>query len=129
MLSSFVRPMIRSCSSTVSAFHAVEVVQVLLHDDVAAAGEVRILVADQGGRARRPADRVLGAVDEAHQVAVVEVLEAVDLVDDGAESADRLITRRCQLEAQVHARARMWKSRSPGVDTAAWSVPAISGST
>ena len=44
---SFVRPIARSCSSTGSASQAVEVVQVLLHDDVAAAGERRVLVADQ----------------------------------------------------------------------------------
>ena len=44
---SFVRPIARSCSSTGSAFQAVEVVQVLLDDDVAAAGERRVLVADQ----------------------------------------------------------------------------------
>ena len=56
MSDSLVRPMIFSCSSTGSAFQPGQVVQVLLHDDVAAAGVGRLLVADDGG-ARRPPGR------------------------------------------------------------------------
>ena len=65
-----------------------QVVQVLLHDDVAAAGERRVLVADHDGRAAAAALRVLGAVDEPEQVALVERLEAVHLVDDLARSRE-----------------------------------------
>ena len=50
----------------------VEVVDVLLHDDVAAARERRVLVADQDRRRGRGALGILGAVDEPEQVALVE---------------------------------------------------------
>ena len=46
--------------------------------------------------------RVLGAVDEAHQVAVVEELEAVHLVDDRDGARHRVDDPAGQLEADVH---------------------------
>ena len=80
----------------------VHVVHVLLHVHIAAAREVGILVADLGGGHRDWPVRVLGAVDETHQVAVVEELEAVHLVDDRDRSAHRLDDPARQLEADVH---------------------------
>ncbi len=59
-----------------------QVVQVLLHDHVGAAREPGVLVADGHGLERACALRVLGTVDEAQQVTLVERLEAVDLVND-----------------------------------------------
>ena len=57
------------------------IVQVFLHDDIAAAGEGGIFLADQRGVDRRRAARVFGPIDEAQQVAGVEIAEAVHLVD------------------------------------------------
>ena len=81
MSESLVRPMMRSCASVGSAFHAVDIVEILLHDDVAAGGESGILRADEHGVDRLLATRILRAVDEAQEIAVVEVAEAVHLVD------------------------------------------------
>jgi hypothetical protein len=95
MSDSFERPMIFSCSSG-------HVVQVLLHDHVAAPCEGGILVPDQ----RRPrgggTGGVFGAVDKADQVAVVEVAEAVHLGCDGHRAAEPAHDLAGQFEAQVH---------------------------
>jgi hypothetical protein len=82
---------------------AFEVVQVFLHDHVAAAGERGVLLADDGGVDRILVDGVLRAVDEAQKVAVIEVLEAVHLVGcrDGAAQPRHDLRRK--LEAHVHA--------------------------
>ena len=78
------------------------VVQVLLHDDVAAAGEGRVFGADERRVLGDRAGRVLGAVHETEQVALVEVLEAVRLVHRGHDVADAAHDLRGELEAQVH---------------------------
>ncbi len=77
------------------------VVQVLLHVHIAAAGEIGVLVADLGGADGKRSVRVLGAVDEAEQVAIVEEPEAVHLVDDGDRTGHRLDHLAGQLEAHV----------------------------
>jgi hypothetical protein len=59
-----------------------EVVQVLLHDDVAATGELGVLLADRDRGDCRRAVWVFGPIDEAEQVALVKRPEAVNLVDD-----------------------------------------------
>ena len=61
-----------------------EVVDVLLDDHVAAAGERGLLVADQDRVRGCRALRVLGAVDESEHVTLVKRAEAVHLVDDHA---------------------------------------------
>lgn len=53
---------------------------VLLHDDVAASRTIGVLVGDEHGVRDRGADGVGGAVDEAQQVAGVEVAEALRIV-------------------------------------------------
>jgi hypothetical protein len=78
-------------------------VDVLLHDDVAAAGEQRVLVAHDDGVRRGVALGVLGAVDEAEEVAQVERAEAVDLVGDPRRAAQARAQVLGQLEAQVEA--------------------------
>ena len=60
-----------------------QVMQVLLHDHVAAAGEGRVLLADDGGVEGVLVHGILRPIDEAQQVAVVEVLEAMDLIGRG----------------------------------------------
>ncbi len=77
------------------------VVDVLLHVHITAAGEVRILIADLAGGQGDLAVRVLGAVDEAEQIAVVEELEAVHLVDDRDGTGHRLGDPAGQLETDV----------------------------
>ena len=74
---------------------------VLLDEDVAAAGEGLVLLADDRRRDRVLADRVLGAVDEAGEIAVVEVPEPVHLVDRGDSPAQPRHDQRRQLEAEV----------------------------
>ena len=107
---------------TDSEFQDVHVVHVLLHVDVAAAREVGVLVADLGGGHRQWSVRVLGAVDEAEQVAVVEELEAVHFVDDG-DGASALTIRPANSKHMSSDIALMWNNRSPGVDGAWWRGP------
>ncbi len=65
-----------------------QVMQVFLHDHVAATDEVRIFVTDRRRLVRGQAGRILGAIDEAEQVALVEVFEAVGLVDNVGVSGE-----------------------------------------
>ena len=77
-----------------------EVMNILLHDDVAAAGELRILVADHDrGEGGGPLG-VLGTVDEPEQITLVERPEAVDLVDHAGR------TRQPLASAAERARSR-----------------------
>ena len=46
--------------------------------------------------------RVLGSVDETDQVAVVEILEAMDLIDGGHRPSEPNHELRRELEAEVH---------------------------
>jgi hypothetical protein len=99
--SRFLRPTAPSCSASGCAFQQ-EVVHVALREDVAAARERGVLAADQrrcGARAR--AARILGAVDEAGEIARVQVGEAVHLLDQLGARAERRAQTHCQLEVQV----------------------------
>src|SRR5262245_17551616 len=58
-----------------------EIVQILLKDDVAGAGERAVFLPDHHGVGDGLATRVFGSVHEAEKVAIVEVLEAMHLVD------------------------------------------------
>ncbi len=58
----------------------IQVVQVLLHDHVAAAGMVGVFVADDRGFRQRQPFRVGRAIDEVQQVTAIEVAEAGHLV-------------------------------------------------
>ena len=78
-----------------------QVVDVLLDDHVAAAGERGILVADQDGFTRGGALRILGPVDEAEHVPFIEGAEPVHLVDDDGVPAQPLGQPLGQFEAQV----------------------------
>ena len=75
--------------------------QIFLHDDIAAAGEARILGADQHRGERLVSGRVLGAVDKPEEIALVEIAETLHLVDrrhGGPEPGHDL---RRQFKAQV----------------------------
>lgn len=82
---------------------AAHVVDVLLHHDVAAAGAGRVLVGDEHGVGYCGPDGVCGAVDEAQQVAGVEVAEALRVVDDGGGVAQAQQQLALKLEADVAA--------------------------
>ena len=99
MSDSLVRPMIRSCASVDSAFHRVKIVKIFLHDDVAAAGERGILLADQRGFDRRLAPRIFRSVDKAEEIAVVEVTKSVHFVRRRNRIPDARHDLRRQLEA------------------------------
>ena len=79
-----------------------QVMQVLLDDHVAAAGVRRVLGADHRRLDRVLAGRVLRPVHEADQVPVVEVPEAVHLVDGIRGLTQPRGDVRGQFEAQVH---------------------------
>src|SRR5208282_6044814 len=49
-----------------------KIVEIFLHDDIAATGKVSILVADYYGVSRRRAPGIFCAVDETHKISVVE---------------------------------------------------------
>src|SRR5207237_8473108 len=72
-------------------------------DHVAPAGEGRVLFADDGGVARQLIRRVLGPVDETDQVTVVEILEAMHLVDGGHRPSEPNHELRREFEAEVHS--------------------------
>lgn len=75
--------------------------KVCLHDDIAAPGESGVLIADDGGFGCSLCHRVFRAADEAEQVAVIEVFEAMHLVGhrDRAGKACHDLGRK--LEAEV----------------------------
>src|SRR5689334_22095237 len=78
--------------------------QVFLYYDVAATGELGVLLADYCRVNRRLFHGIFCAVNEADQVAIVEVIEAVYFVhnaDCATEPRDNL---RRQFKAQIHAR-------------------------
>lgn len=89
------------------------VVEILLHHDVTAARERGVLIADEHGRACRVTRRVLAAVDEPEQVPVVEVVEAVHLVDDGRGVAELSDDVAGQLETEVHAPCPQMEEQIP----------------
>ena len=80
-----------------------KVVQIPLDQHIAAAGEVRVLFANHGRRGCCCANRVLRAVDEPEQVALIEGLEAVHLVDYLGAPAQALNQPLRKLEAQIGA--------------------------
>ena len=75
--------------------------QILLHHDVGAAGEIRILVADECSLVQAVPGRVLRAIHESQKIAVVEVTETLHLVDDGDGVAERVEEKSFQFEAHV----------------------------
>src|SRR5205807_8978737 len=70
---------------------------------IAPARDARVLVADDGGVDRQLICRVLGPVDETDQVAVVEILEAMHLIDGGHCPAEPNHELRREFEAEVHS--------------------------
>ena len=80
-----------------------QIVQIFLYDDIAAAREEGVFIADISGIDRRLRRRILRAVDEAEKVAVVEIAKPMYLVDCCNRVAERNHDLRRQLETEVHA--------------------------
>ncbi len=78
-----------------------EIVQVLLHDDIAAASELRIFRTDERVVRESGADRVLSAIDEPQEVAGIEVTESRDLIDDRHVVTELAEQQLLQLEASI----------------------------
>ena len=91
-----------------------QIVQVLLHDDVAAAGKTGVFLADHRGVDRFLARGVLGPVDKPQQVAAVEIAKAVHLVDRGNGLSELRHDLRRQFEAQIHAPSADMKRQVAG---------------
>src|SRR5271163_857532 len=82
-----------------------QIMKILLHDDIAAASEAGVLVADENGIERGLTIRVLRAVDKAEQITLVEKAEAVNLVGRRNVVADLAHDLACEFETQIHTLA------------------------
>lgn len=102
MSESFVRPMANSLLHC-QRVPGPEVVEVLLDDDIAAAGILRILVPDDYRSTSSLTFGIFGAVDEPQQVSLVEGSKAVYLVNHVTQASEALRQPLGKLEAQIHA--------------------------
>ena len=84
-----------------------QIVQILLHDDVTAAGERGILLANQGRVDRCLVRRIFRSVNETEQIARIEIAEAVHLVRWSDGIAQFYHDLRRQLEAISSRSARI----------------------
>ena len=75
--------------------------QIFLDDDIAAAGEVGIFIADERRGGQIEAGRVGRAVDKAEQVAGIEIAKARDFVDDRHGVPEVVEQNALELEAHV----------------------------
>ena len=76
--------------------------EIFLHDHKAAAGERGVLLANESGVNHRFASRILGAVYEPQEVAIIKVTKAVDLIDHRHRIIEAHHDLRRHLEAKVH---------------------------
>ena len=79
------------------------IVQVFLHQDIAAAGKGSVLFAHQRRLEGQSASRILRPIDETDQVAILKVAEALHLVGNRNRVADACHDLGCQLKADVHS--------------------------
>lgn len=82
---------------------SLQVMKVLLHDHITAAGKGCIFLADDGGLDRGLFHGIFRPIDEADQVAIVEVLEAVHFIGRGDRAAEPRHDQCRQFEAQIHS--------------------------
>ena len=87
---------------------------VLLNDDIAPTGEGRVEVADDHRVVCNPPSRVLGAINKPEEVALVEIFESMDLVDDRDRAAQPLHDLSGELEAEIHLRGSDVKEQITG---------------
>src|SRR5581483_363860 len=79
-----------------------QVVQVLLHDHIASAGEVRILVANQDRGGGRRADVIFRPVNESEQITYIEVFKSMHLVVDRYRAVQSIHNLIGQFKARIH---------------------------
>src|SRR5215467_6719526 len=77
--------------------------EIFLHDYVATPGERGIFLADDRRIDHRLVARIFGAVDEAQEVAVVEVTKALNLIDRRDRAVKARHDLRRHLEAKIHS--------------------------
>ena len=82
---------------------SVKIVEIFLHDDIAAAGERGVLLADKHGLDRCLAPGILRPIDETQEIAVVKVTEAMHFVHRRNSISETRHDLRRKLEAQIHA--------------------------
>jgi len=112
--SNFVLPTTRCCSSTGKVSQRVRSCRNLLHDHIAAASEVRILVADDCGAYRCNAGGILRSIDEPHQVTLVEVLKPVNFVDDVRVASEPVRQQSGEFETDIEATRPQMKQQVSG---------------
>ncbi|MNN52802.1 hypothetical protein D3C81_1675220 [compost metagenome] len=78
------------------------VVQVFLHQHIAARGKQRVFIADHREVGSLATDRVFGAIDKADDAAHIEIAKALNFIDDRDRVSKGREQLRGQLEAQVH---------------------------
>src|SRR5208282_105228 len=79
------------------------VVKVLLHDDIAATCKGGVLAADDYGLTSDIPPRILSTIDEADDIAIVEIPEAVNLIGNRNGIADAVHDLGRQFKTKVHA--------------------------
>src|SRR6185312_2397782 len=102
-----------------------QIMQILLHDDVASTRKAGVLAADDRRVGGSLVNRILGAVDKAEQIAFVEILKPCTSSAVVTASPRRDMIRVASSKHRSMRMARIWKNRSPGVETA-WCCPLIS---
>jgi len=85
------------------AIPSIKIVQIFLHDDVAASREWGVFLADQHGVDRFVAFRVFRSIDKTDQVSVVKITKSVHLICgcDRVPDACHDVTR--EFKTQIHA--------------------------
>src|SRR5580704_1831785 len=78
-------------------------VEILLNDDIAAACERSVFLSHEHGIDRRVAPRILRAVDETQQIAVVKITEALHFVYRRDSISQTRHDLHRKFEAQIHA--------------------------
>src|SRR5580704_11942201 len=77
-------------------------VEILLNDDIAAARERSVFLSHEHGIDRRVAPRILRAVDETHQIAVVKITEAMHFIYRRNSISETRHDLHRKFEAQIH---------------------------
>src|SRR5271166_231693 len=81
----------------------VKIVEIFLHDNVTAAGERGVFLADHRGVDHRLTPGILRPIDETQEITVVKIAEAMNFVHRRNSISDARHDLRCQLETQIHA--------------------------
>src|SRR6185437_6142254 len=81
-----------------------QIMQIFLHNHIAAAREAGVFTADDYRVVSRLADRVFRSVHKADEITVVEIFEAMGFIDDGDGRSDPGLYLGGKLETDIHRR-------------------------